>query len=56
MTLRREIVEDVAFCEGSKCEEAREGHCETGYERDKGAVVCYCREAVEGRGPKRAIN
>jgi hypothetical protein len=56
MTLRGEIVEDVALGEGSESEEARERHCEAGYQRDKGAVVRYGREAVDCRRPKRAIN
>ena len=56
MTLRRKVVEDVAFSKGSKREEARERHCEAGYERDKGAVMCYSGEAVDGRRPERTVD
>ena len=56
MTLRRKVVQDVAFSKRSKREETRERHCETGYERDKGAVMCYSGEAVDGRCPERAID
>lgn len=56
MTLRRKVVEDVAFSKRSKREEARECHYETGYERDKGAVMCYSGEAVDGRRPERTVD
>jgi len=56
MTLRRKVVEDVASSKGPKREEARERHCEAGYERDKGAVMCYSGEAVDSRRPKRTVD
>ena len=56
MTLRRKVVEDVASSKGSKREEASERHCEAGYERDKGAIMCYSGEAVDGRRPQRTVD
>ena len=55
MTLRGEIVEDIAPGKGSESEEARKRHGEAGYQRDKGAEVRYCGEAVNCRRSKRAI-
>jgi hypothetical protein len=56
MTLRRKVIEDVASGKRSEREEARERHCEAGYERDKSAVMCYSGEAVDGRRPERTID
>lgn len=56
VALGREVVEDIAFGQGSEGQEARECHCQACNQRDESAVVGDLREAVYGWCSKRAID